>query len=84
MIYYAIDEILEAMERISELETLNLQELCDECDIKYSITLKDKKTAIICDLIIKEYGHDMLIHWIDFSESQKMPEVKQYNVQLNC
>lgn len=69
---YTFDEIMDALDLIDELENMSAQDFCDEIEIKYNVKYNDKmvRTNAICDFITKEYGSDMLLHWIAAQDEQ--------------
>jgi hypothetical protein len=63
---FTVEQIVDAMDRIEELKAMEVDEFCEEAGIKFSNNYLDihRKYNKICDILIREYGHEMIGHWI--------------------
>jgi hypothetical protein len=73
---YDVVTVQDAMDRIEELETMDYIEFCSEVCIPQSTYYKKvvNRVNVICDVLTREYGHDILIHWICQGEENKLGE----------
>lgn len=74
---YTPEEIEDAMDRIEELESIDYIEFCSEVSIPQSTYYKKilNRVNAICDVLTREYGHDILIHWICMGEENNQNEL---------
>lgn len=87
---YPVVEIIDAIFRWEDLDSMSLQSLCKEAGITYSLKQRERATNIKCDIIIEEYGHDMLVYLIQQMELASAvvhkydpdPDGKQYCVGI--
>ena len=63
---FTVEQIVDAMDRIEELKQMEVDEFCEEAGIKFSNNYLDihRKYNKIADILIREYGHEMITHWI--------------------
>ena len=62
---YTIDEIVDCFDRAEELQEMPLSELCQEAGITHTIKCKVMINNIISDVLIKEYGHQILPFYLN-------------------